>query len=150
MSEVELINIASLVPCFVLALVVWFRVKSDFGHLKSNGEPHGKENEESVMKAGDWFDAMLNFVIAFFLGVAMSVSDSWFVAVLIPLLAAVYFFYITLFDRLIDKVFPSGIRPAIKSKEVRKAQMVKRYSFLLALVLGLVFGIVLAAIGFGG
>lgn len=145
MSEVVLIIIASLVACVVLAVVVWLRVKSDFGPLKSNGEPHGKENEESAMKAGDWFDAVINVGIGVLLGVAMAASGSWFVAVLIPLLAAVLFFYMSLFDRLIDKVFPSGIRPAHKSKKVRKAPLVKR----LSLPLGLVLGIVLAALGLG-
>ena len=145
MSEVVLVNIASLVACVVLAVVVWLRVKSYFGSLKSNGEPHGKENKESAMKTGDWFDAVINVGIGIFLGVAMAASGSWFVAVLIPLLAAALFFYMSLFDRLIDKVFPSGIRPAHKSKKTRKTPMEKR----LSLPLGLVLGIVLAVLGLG-
>lgn len=145
MSEVLLINIASLVACVVYAVVVWLRVKSDFGSHKSNGEPHCKENEKSAVKAGDWFDAVMNFVIAVLLGAAMSSSGSWFVAVLIPLLAAVLFFYTSQFDRLIDKIFPSGIRPAHKSKKTRKTPLAKSLSF----PLGLFLGIVLAALGLG-
>lgn len=149
MSEVVLINIASLVACAVLAVVIWLRVKSDFGPLKSNGEPHGKQNKESAMKTSDWFDAVMNVVIGVFLGVAMVASGSWFIAVLIPLSAAVLFFYMSLFDRLfdrlIDKVFPSGIRPAHKSKKTRKTPLAKRLSF----PLGLVLGIILAALGLG-
>ena len=145
MSEVVLINIASLVACAVLAVVIWLRVKSDFGPLKSNGEPHGKQNKESAMKTSDWFDAVMNVVIGVFLGVAMVASGSWFIAVLIPLSATVLFFYMSLSDRLIDKVFPSGIRPAHKSKKTRKNPLAKRLSF----PLGLVLGIVLAALGLG-
>lgn len=143
MSEFVLINIASLVACIVYAVVVWLRVKDDFGPLKSNGEPHGKVNKECDMKNGDWFDAVMNVGIGIFLGMAMVTSGSWFIAVLIPLLAAVLFFYMSLFDRLIEKVFPSGIRPAHKSKKTRTTPLAKHLSF----PLGLALGIVLAALG---
>ena len=146
MSGIVLVTIVSMVACVVLAVVAWLRLKSDFEPLKSNGVPHGKVNEESAMKAGDWFDTVINFGIGVFLAVAMAASGSWFVAVLIPLLFAVLCFYITLFDRLIDKIFPSGIRPTKKLKKVRKVPLVKR----LCLPLGLVLGIVLAALGLSG
>ena len=145
MSEIVLINVASLVACVVYAVVVWLRVKNDFGPLTSNGEPHGKQNQKSAFKTGDWFDAAMNTVIGVFLGLAVVASGSWFIAVLIPLLAAMLFFYISLFNRVIDKIFPSGIRATQKSKKTRKISLAKRLSF----PFGLILGVVLAALGLG-
>ncbi|MDB9743933.1 hypothetical protein OAA91_00230 [Fibrobacterales bacterium] len=150
MPEVVLINIASLVGCAVLIVVIWLRIKSDFGPLKSNGEPHDKQNQTPAIKSGDWFNVVMNVVIGIFLGVTMSASGSWFIAVLIPLSTAVLFFYMSLFDSLIDslidKVFPSGIqKPAHILKKTRKTPLANRISF----PLGLVLGIFLTAIGLG-
>jgi uncharacterized protein YacL len=97
-------------------------------------------------------DATVNVVIGIFLGVAVNglaqlMSTSfWPVAVIILLLVAILFFFESLIASLVDRIFPSGIRPARKPQKVRRAPLPRR----LSLPVGLVLGLILARLGLDG
>lgn len=98
------------------------------------------------MQATDWINAVINVVIGGLLGVAVEglarliTTALWTLAVVIPLLAVVLFFCMTLFDTVVDWFFPSGIRPARKPHMSRRLPLARR----LSLPVGLVIGVVLA------
>ena len=142
-------SIASTGACVVFAVVVWLRLRSNKEPIQQKPEPR---TNRAVMQSGDWANAAVNVVIGVFLGIVINglvqliSTGLWSVAVLIVVLAAVLFFLESWFDGLFEKVFPSGIRPARKSKKVRKAPLARR----LSLPSGLVLGIVLAGLGLDG
>lgn len=135
--------------CVVLAVSVWLRVRSINKPEQQDSELRGKRSDPLVMQAGDWANAAVNVVVGAFLGMAINglvqlmSTGFWSVAVLIVVLAAVLFSSALWFDGLVEKVFPSGIRRARKSKKVRKVPLARR----LSLPSGLVLGIVLAGLG---
>ena len=145
-------SIASTGACVVFAVVVWLRLRSNKESIQQKPEPHREGTNRAVMQSGDWANAAVNVVIGVFLGIVINglvqliSTGLWSVAVLIVVLAAVLFFLESWFDGLFEKVFPSGIRPARKSKKVRKAPLARR----LSLPSGLVLGIVLAGLGLDG
>ncbi|MEH6557060.1 MAG: hypothetical protein V7708_04635 [Oceanicoccus sp.] len=144
-----ILSIASTGICVVLAVSVWLRLRSINKPEQQDSELHGKRIDALVMQSGDWANAAVNVVIGVFLGIAINglvqliSTGLWYVAVLIVVIAAVLFFFESRLDGLFEKVFPSGIRAARKSKKVRKAPLARR----LSLPAGLVFGIVLAGLG---
>ena len=147
-----ILSIASTGICVVLAVSVWLRARSINKPEQQDSELRGKRVDALVMQSGDWANAAVNVVIGVFLGIVINSlvqlisTGLWSVAVLIVVLAAVLFFLESWFDGLFEKVFPSGIRPARKSKKVRKTSLARR----LSLPSGLVLGIGLAGLGLDG
>ena len=121
----------------------------NIGIVRPNSEAGGKRTEETVMQAGDWIYAMVNVVVGVFLGVVIEglvrlmTTAFWPVAVLILLPSAALFFFESLFDGLVDRVFSRGIRPA------RKPQTGNRTPLRLSLPTGVVLGVVFARLGLG-
>lgn len=103
------------------------------------------------MQVSDWVNASINLVIGVFLGIAtdglvqLVTTAFWPLAVVIPLLFAGFFVFIWLFDKLVDRIFPSGVRPARKP-QARGGIPVPR---LLSLPVGVVLGVALARLGLG-
>lgn len=146
-----ILSIVSTGICVAWAVFVWLRVRTINKPEQQDSELRGKPIDALVMQPGDWANAAVNVVMGVFLGliinglVQLISTDLWPAAVLIVVLAAVLLFLDSWIDVLFEKVFPSGIRPAHKSKKVRKAPMARR----LSLPSGLVLGIVLAGLGLG-
>ncbi|MEN1729542.1 MAG: hypothetical protein AAGJ52_13985 [Pseudomonadota bacterium] len=105
--------------------------------------------ERRAMGLGDWLNAAVNFVIGVLLGIAadgllqLASSGQWFLALLIPVLFAGWFLFMLLLDKGMDRLFPSGIRPAKTSKEKAPMPLPR----LLGLPAGAVAGVVLARLG---
>jgi len=141
--------IASAFICLVIAMVVWVRVKP-----KDTGDTHDSKLRDQrtatlLDQIGHWAMASVNFVIGVLLGVAINglarlmLSGAWVAVFTLLALSAALFLIVWLHDRLGEKLFPSGIRPARKPKRVRKTPLFRR----LSLPVGLVLGILLAALG---
>lgn len=97
------------------------------------------------MQLGDWFNGAALLAVGFFLGLALDgmidlVGTSfWPLIILLPVLFGSVFVFGQMFDGLIERFFPSGIKPA------KGAQRKERMP--LALVLSLPGGVVLGVIG---
>src|SRR6056297_627847 len=141
--------IASVFFCAVIALVVWLRVKPSDKLEKQASELRDQRAAALLTQAGHWASFAVNVVIGIFLGVAVNgliqlMFTGAGVAVFnLLMLAAALFLIVFLHDRLGEKLFPSGIRPARKAKTARKKPLMRR----LGLPAGLVVGVVLASLG---
>jgi len=102
------------------------------------------------MEMGDWFNAAINLVIGILLGSVINdllqlvASGSWHMALVILFLAAGLFLFIVLSDKLLDRLFQIGIRPAKTPQAPRPKPLLRVLSF----PAGLVLGVVLSALGF--
>ena len=145
------ITIAYVIAGIVMSVVVWRLVKK-------NGSPapsHSARDEKKVggpeMQWGHWLDAAVSIVVGVFLGIAIDglvllmTTAFWPLAVIMPLLAAAFFLLDSWFGRLIDKVFPNGIRAARKPKKPGRKPLL----LVLSLPVGVVLGVVLARLGIG-
>lgn len=101
------------------------------------------------MQLGDWVNAVINAAIGLFLGLAadglarLFNSEAWPLAVIIPIVFAGLFLFSLMFDRLVDRVFPSGVRPARKPHADGGTPLLR----LLSLPAGFALGVILAQFG---
>ena len=103
------------------------------------------------MRAEDWINSVAFLGIGLFLGIALEAllrlvfSGAWALAigVVLPFLGFLLF-YIVL-NKLYDKIFPSGIRPARNAKTKGGTPLIRLFSF----PAGLMIGVVVASLGFG-
>lgn len=100
------------------------------------------------MGIGDWANAMINFLIGLILGwaanglVSLVTTAFWPLAILIPTLFLGVLLFDSWFSSVVDKIFPSGVKPA--KRPVRRP-LARR----LGLPLGLAIGLVVAWLGLG-
>jgi len=147
-STVDLV-IASTFVCLVMAMVVWLRAKPSEKRDKHDSSLHDQRTATLLGQIGHWSMALVNIVIGVLLGVAINglarlmLSGAWVAVFTLLALFAALFLIVWLHDRLGETLFPSGIRPARKPKRVRKTPLFRR----LSLPVGLVLGVLLAALG---
>ena len=133
MNFIILSTIAFIVTCIILSAVAWLFVKARTGSAERSKELQDRRAEDLIMQAGDWINATVNVVIGVLLGVVivslfqLITTAFWPVAVFIPLLAAAVFFFWSLIDRLAERVFPSGIRPAHSPQQTRRVARALRH-----------------------
>lgn len=144
--------------CLTIIVGVWRLVKTKNGIDQVNSKQRGSEddglNERSGMQVNDWFNAVVNIVVGLFLGIAivnlsrLITAGYWPLALFLLILFAGYLLFDKWFGVLVDKVFPSGIRPARKSV-VRKRAPKSRAPLprLLSLPVGILLGIALDWLG---
>lgn len=106
-------------------------------------------SERRKMGVGDWINAAINVVIGVLLGsvvyglVQLVASGSWLMALITVILAGGLFLLIALSDKLFDRLFPIGIRPA-KTPQTQRPKPLLR---ALSLPSGFLLGVVLAVLG---
>lgn len=149
------IFIFSVVTCVIIAIIVWVTVKSNTKTGPANSESNNRLDDHvgirRTMHFVDWVYTFVLVIVGVYLGVAIDYlmqlfsTAFWPVAVIIPLLFVGVLLFAELFDGIVDRFFPSGVRPA------RKPQMTKRIPFprLLSLPVGIIIGITLVRLGFG-
>jgi hypothetical protein len=109
-------------------------------------------SERRKMVVGDWMNAAINVVIGVLLGsviyglVQLVASGSWLMAMILVLLGVGLFLFMVLNDKLFDRLFPIGIRPA-KNPQPQSPKPLLR---VLSLPLGFMFGVVLAVLDLDG
>jgi hypothetical protein len=101
------------------------------------------------MQAGDWINAVVNLLIGLLLGsfvdglIQLVATGLWLSALIITLLFGGLFLFIVISDKVTDNLFPTGVRPALKTQgKVRKPLL-----RLISLPLGALFGAALARLG---
>lgn len=103
---------------------------------------------EDNMKLGDWANSAVNLVIGVLLGwsanglIGLMTSTFWPLAIIIPVLFIVVLLLDGWFSAAVDKVFPTGVKPAATK---RRNPLARR----LSLPLGFAIGLVVARLGFG-
>lgn len=101
------------------------------------------------MDLGDGFHVLVNLAIGLLLGSAayhllqLVVSGAWVMVIILLLLGGTLFGIVVLSDKLMDWIFPSGIRQ-VGPSQARKAKPLLR---VLALPVGLAVGVLLASLG---
>ncbi len=106
----------------------------------------GQKMRRRAMGPGDWFNAAAILAIGIFLGIAahgmmsLAGTDFWPSAVFTVVIFAVLFTGVLTLDKLTDKFFQEGIRPAKKEREAAARPI----GLLLSLPFGAVIGFVLA------
>lgn len=109
-------------------------------------------SERRSMGTGDWINAVINALIGFLLGsaiyglVQLVASGSWLMAMILVFLGGGLFLIVVLSDKLFDRLFPIGIRPA-KNPQTQPPKPLLR---VLSLPLGFLLGFVLAVLGLDG
>jgi len=146
-STVDLVIAATFV-CVVLAVVVWMRVDPNGKRGKQDSRSGDQRIGALLIKAGHCAMAAVTFAVGILLGVAINglaqliFAGAWVAAFNIVVLAASLFLIVLLHDRLGERLFPSGIRPARNAKKVPKP-LARR----LSMPAGLVLGVVMASLG---
>jgi hypothetical protein len=103
------------------------------------------------MEPGDWGNSAFNVFFGGLIGILINslaeliAAGFWLMAIAIPLLFAVVFFIEWIADKLVDRIFPSGIRPAGHTKPKGRKPLAR----LLSLPVGIGIGIALGQLGFG-
>lgn len=148
--------LAFIIVGLVLAVGVWLFVRAKPGSERANSQHSSGESdavgERREMRAYDWFDAAVSVVIGVLLGVVifhlmqLVTTSFWPIAILIPILFGGVLLLDGVFNRVIEKIFPSGIKPARKSVVQPKAPLPKR----LSLPAGIAVGFSLALFGVDG
>ncbi len=109
-------------------------------------------SERRKMQAGDWANAAINAAIGVLLGsaadglVQMATTEFWPVALIITLLSVGLFFLVVLSDKLLDRLFSIGVRPARHPRAEGRKPLLR----VLSMPAGFVLGVVLARIGLDG
>jgi uncharacterized membrane protein YfcA len=99
------------------------------------------------MTLGDWSTSATNALIGFFLGMAgyglakLLFAGAWSMAFAVILPFAALFVFISLFDGLTERIFPSGIRPARTPGTPDRKPMARRLSFPAGFLLGALAGV---------
>ncbi|MFN4131065.1 MAG: hypothetical protein ACK4GC_14815 [Paracoccaceae bacterium] len=109
--------------------------------------------ERRRMTASDWLNSGFNLAAGLFLGLAVNglaglVADgTWQLALIIGVVGAVSVLLLFAFDGLvgglIERIFPSGVRPARSAQEKDRKPLAR----LLSLPAGIALGVVLARLG---
>lgn len=148
MSDLTNVVLAFIVAGLTIATGLGLLVRATSQRSASASE---SPQQPSNMRIIDWFNSAVNIVMGVLLGIVIAglaqliTTDFWLVAILIPILFAGLLLFDGLINGLLDKVFPSGIRPARKAQVPRPAPLLKR----LSLPVGIVVGIALAQAGLG-
>jgi hypothetical protein len=106
-------------------------------------------SERRNMGVSDWINATINAAIGVLLGsviyglVQLIVGGAWLMAVIIFFLFAGLFLFLVLSDKLFDRVFKIGIRPA-KTPQTQQPKPLLR---VLSFPSGVILGVVLAVLG---
>jgi hypothetical protein len=147
--------ILSTVVCLAIAAGVWLILKKSRVTGQAGSRPIGRQvgnaEERRSMELGDWGSAAFNVVLGVVLGVLINnlakllTTTLWPLAAAIPIFFAGVFFIEWVSDRLLDRLFPSGIRPASPPRPKRRKPLPR----LLSLPVGVGIGIALAQLGFG-
>ncbi len=104
------------------------------------------------MEAADWLNAAVNAVIGLLLGLVLHglmqlVTDgAWGMALIVVMLGVamlLLIYFDGLIGRLLDRIFPSGVRSAATPAQDDRKPLVRR----LSLPAGLVLGVILALFG---
>lgn len=101
------------------------------------------------MTFGDWFNSLCNIVIGLFLGLAthglanLIGAGLWVSALILVVPFALLMFFDQTLDRLFDRLFPSGVRPARVPAPSRRKPLIRT----LSLPAGVVLGVLAAALG---
>ena len=94
------------------------------------------------MQVGDWLNAAINGVIGVLLGsvvyelVQLVASGAWLMAVILVLLGGGLFLFMVLHDKLFDRLFPIGIRPARNPQPESPKPLLRVFSLPLGCILG--------------
>jgi uncharacterized membrane protein YfcA len=102
------------------------------------------------MEFRDWFDAVFFIVIGALLGsvasnlMQLTSTAFWIMVVISLLIFSGVFLFELVTDKLIDRIFPSGVRAARKPQAQGRRPLI----LLLSLPAGFVLGILLAKFGF--
>lgn len=94
------------------------------------------------MTIGDWLNSLGNVVVGLFFGMAahglgtLLVAGLWVTAILVTVPFVALFFFVGAFDRLIDWLFPSGIRPARTPAKPQRKPLVRTLSLPTGFALG--------------
>ena len=103
------------------------------------------------MRIGDWVNGAVICVVGVYLGLAvdgmteLAGTEFWPVIIIVPVLFGGAFLFVLAFDGLIDRIFPSGIKPASR----QHAKQRKPLALLLCLPIGIATGVILARLGLG-
>ena len=101
------------------------------------------------MGPGDWFTAAINLALGVLLGfvayglLELVAGGSWLMALILLILAAGLFLFMVLSDKLLDRLFTIGIRPA----NTAGPKPPKPRLAVLSLPAGFVLGVGLALLG---
>jgi len=101
------------------------------------------------MQAGDWFNGAAILAVGVFLGLAadsmvdLAGTASWPLITIIPVLFGGAFLCVVLLDSLIDRVFPSGVKPSSKTLAKKR----KPFALLMSLPAGIAIGVIGAQLG---
>ena len=154
MSGLTGIIIFAVVACLIIAMGVWLCMRTEMNTNRTESEASGSEggriNERRRMQTGDWFNAAISLIIGMLLGSVVDglaqlvTSGLWLPAVAIVLLGAGFFLFMLVFDKVSDRLFSIGMRPAPK----RQAKGPTPLPRLISLPVGIVLGVVLARLGF--
>ena len=155
MPESTVTLIFSVAVCLALVIGVGWLVSAQLKAGRAASGPEGtageRDDERRGMQPGDWLNASVNVVVGLFLGIAIDgivrllTTAFWPVAVVIPALFVGVFLLNESFSRLIDRMFPGGVRPALKTRARRRRPRPRR----LSLPVGLLLGVALARLGLG-
>ena len=102
-------------------------------------------SKRRTMHGGDWFNTAINVVFGFLLGspvhdlMQLAKADFWLVVLLTPPLFAGFFLCVWVVDSLLDRLFPSGIRPAQKAQRSEGTPLLRLVSLPAALVVGVLW-----------
>lgn len=148
MSDLTNLILAFAVAGLTIAVGIWLLVRGQVGANNADSEPLGQLSDMGIL---DWINTALNLVLGVLLGnviaglVQLVATGFWVLAILMPVLFAGLLLFGGLIDGLVDRVFPSGIRPARKPKARRRLPLLRR----LSLPVGIVVGVALAQVGLG-
>lgn len=154
MSDLTGIIIFSVVACLIIAVGVWLSMRTELNANQAesgvDGIESGAIDERRRMRIGDWFHAAINLIIGILLGSVVDglaqlvTTGLWLPALAIVLIGAGFFIFILVFDKLSDRLFSIGVRPATKPQAKGRTPLPR----LISLPVGVVLGVVLARLGF--
>ncbi len=103
------------------------------------------------MRIGDWLNGAAFLAIGVFLGLAadgmagLAGTAFWPMIIIIPVLFGGVFLFLLFFDRVVDRIFSSGIKPASRPRTKDRKPLV----LLLSLPTGIAIGMIGAQLGLG-
>lgn len=106
-------------------------------------------SDRCKMQVGDWLNGAAILAAGVFLGIAIDAmldlagTAFWPLIILIPVLIGGGFLGVLFFDRLVDRFFPSGIRPASRPGTGKRRPL----ALLLSLPAGIIIGVIGAQLG---